>query len=201
MKIIATTAILSAAAFPAFAGGLTQPQPEPVIAAPVAPAPVYSGADWTGGYVGAQLSYGDLNADTGVVDDGASGVVGGLNAGYLYDFGKFVVGGELSANAADLDFDSGNGSIDSLTQAKLKMGYDAGRTLLYGTIGAAYADGTIGGVGANDFGYEVGAGIDYMVTENVSVGGEVTYNRFDDFDGTGTDIDATTVGANVAYHF
>ncbi|WP_099826526.1 outer membrane protein [Oceaniglobus indicus] len=208
MKIFATTAIATLIGFPALAGGLNTPQPDPVIQQPVL-APVMNTGDWTGGYVGAQLGYGNLNGDglanvggnNRVFDSDGDGALGGVYGGYLYQQGNFVYGGELSLNAANLDFDNNLGSIDQLHQLKFKAGYGTQRTLVYGTIGAAYAKGDIAGRSADDFGYEIGAGIDYMVNDRVSIGTEVTYNKFDDFDNTGIDFDTTTIGANVAYRF
>jgi opacity protein-like surface antigen len=197
MKTLAfATAAASLIALPVLAGNLAPVVTEPYIQPAPQIAPAFTGTDWTGGYVGANIGYGNLGGD----EDG-SGAVGGLQAGYLYDFGTFVLGGELGLNAANLDFDSGNGQIDSLTTLKMKAGYDAGRTLVYGTLGAAYADGEVNNVSANDTGYLVGAGFDYLLTDSVTVGGEVNYNKFDNFDGTGLDLDATTVGVNVNYRF
>ena len=46
---------------PAMAGGMATPIVEPTIA-PAAPVVMQRGGDWTGGYVGAQLGYGDVSA-------------------------------------------------------------------------------------------------------------------------------------------
>ena len=40
-----------------------------------------------------------------------------------------------------------------------------------------------------------------MVTENISVGGEVLYQRVDDFDDTGLDVSGTSIQAKVSYRF
>ena len=72
--------------------------------------------------------------------------------------------------------------------------------LIRGTVGGAYAEANVGRSLA-DWGWLAGAGIDYMVGSNVSVGGELLYHRFDDFDGAGSDIKATTPVARMSYHF
>ncbi|WP_226780719.1 outer membrane protein [Oceaniglobus trochenteri] len=197
MKFLTTTAIAALVSAPALAGGMNAPEPEAVIPAP-APviAPAFSGGDWTGGYVGANLAYGGANQDV----DG-NGAVGGVQAGYLYDFGQFVLGGELGLNAADVEFDGGAGNADTLHTLKLKGGYDVGRTLIYGTVGAAQSSGTYLGTDYDETGYLLGAGVDYMLTDSVSLGGEVNHSRFEDINGTGDDIGITTVGANVNYRF
>ena len=50
-------------------------------------------------------------------------------------------------------------------------------------------------------GWFAGGGYEYLVTDNVSVGGEVLYHEFDDFDNSGTDVDATTVQARATFRF
>ncbi len=194
MKILATTAVLAVIAAPAFAGSVSVPVQEPVV---IAPAPIYqANDDWTGGYVGAQLGYGQL--DTPANGD-AEGVLGGVHAGYLYDYGNFVVGGEIDYNAADMEASVGTGQIEDLARLKLKAGYDLGRTLVYGQVGGAYAQGTLNGVEQDGTGYVVGLGTAYKVTDSVSIGGEVNYQEIQDF-GTG-DLNGTTATARVSFHF
>ncbi|KAF0677521.1 outer membrane protein [Profundibacterium mesophilum] len=218
MKYIALAAVAAVAAAPAFAGNVS---PAPVEAPVFTPAaPMAAGFNWTGAYAGAQVGYGALNLDFDGIEDeaneefnffddtDANGAIGGVNAAYLYDFGSFVAGAELALNAGNLDFDQDNndGSItnaevDSLHQLKAKFGYDAGRTLVYGVAGVAYAEADFNDISYEDTGYVVGVGVDYAITDNVIVGGEVNYNGFDDFDDTGIDADVTTVQAKVAYKF
>ena len=213
MKHIAILAISTLCAAPALAGNLSAPTPEATIYAPPTQiATAFSGTDSSGGYVGLRLGYGDTigfgdvdgngtvnAADRAMMD--ASGAVGGVQMGYLYDFGAYVMGAELGLNAANIDFPGGNGSVDALHTLKLKAGLDRGRTLFYGTLGAAYVKGSLGGVNYNDTGYTVGLGVDYMVNNQVSVGGDVSHHRFNDIDGRGVNLGLTTVSASVNYHF
>lgn len=188
-SIIAAVAA-TAVAGPVFAGSYEPAPVEPVIATP-APAPVYTGSDWTGGYVGGSLGYGDLKAD----GDSGDGTVYGLQGGYDYDFGSFVLGGELDYQASDVSISGVD--VDSMTRLKLKAGYDAGPALIYGVVGAARADTDLG----DDTGWVYGAGVDYKVSEKVSVGGEYLYHQIDDFNGTGTDLEGGTLSARVNYRF
>ena len=194
-KTMIAAVAVSAVAAPAFAGSYQQAPADPVVPAP-APAPVFSGSDWTGAYAGASLGYGDLTADTPTAGDvDADGTVYGLQAGYDYDFGTFVLGGELDYSATDLDF---NGTdLDSITRLKVRAGYDAGQTLVYGVAGAAHAESDLG----DDNGWILGVGADYKLTDDVTVGGEYLYHQFDDFDDTGVDIDGSTLAARVNYRF
>ena len=92
MKHIAALAVGSALMAPlaAFAGGVSQPVPEPVVAAPVVT--VAPTTNWTGFYGGASLGYGDINTNTNIAN--GSGVIGGILGGYRYDFGNWVAGAE-----------------------------------------------------------------------------------------------------------
>ncbi len=202
MIATAATSIAALAAAPALAGNITPPAPDPVIAAP-APAPAAPVSyDWTGAYGGVQLGWGMLNADGGGLDEDGDGVIGGITAGYDWDLGNYVVGVGLDYNAANIETDPGNATLDALGRARVRAGFDTGNWLIYGTGGAAYADASIVGTGAeSDWGWFAGAGAEYRVNQNLSVAGEALYHRFDDFDSTGVDLDTTTLQARVLYRF
>jgi len=190
-----TTAIATVAAFmaaPALAGNVTEPAPEPVVAAP--PAPVTP--DWTGFYGGGQLGWAWVDTNVGGVD--GDDIIGGIVAGYDYDFGNWVVGGGLDYDFADVDLSGTNVALENVFRAKLRGGYKIGRGLAYGTGGYAYAD--TNNLGSDD-GWFIGGGYEHLVTDNISVGGEVLYHEFDNFDGSGIDVDATTLQARATYRF
>lgn len=196
MKRITTSALVLAGlaiSAPAFAGNLSAPAPEPVV---YAPTPVVAtGADWTGGYAGLSLGYGwgdDVANDS---DD----MVYGLFGGYDYDFGQFVLGGELEYSATDMEND--DMSIDDMTRLKVRAGYDMGSTLIYGVVGAVYANADIAGSSYSDTGVTYGIGMDYAVTDMINVGAELLQNDFDEFDDSGEDLSATTLGARVSFRF
>jgi outer membrane immunogenic protein len=182
-----TAALLTGAtamAGAAQAGSLQDPIVETPVAAP-APAPVYSG-DWTGFYTGLQLGYADVDGQG--ANDGSDNSYG-FHAGYDYDFGSFVLGGELDYDKTDIDIGSGAGSVDSVARLKVKGGYDLGKTLIYGTAGVARADTSFG----NETGPFAGIGVAYKVTDRYTIGAELLEHRFSDVGGTaGNDVDATT---------
>lgn len=158
------------------------------------------GTDWTGGYVGVQLGYGDVDTNGAGLD--GDGAIGGIHAGYRWDFGNYVVGAEIDYDITNIGLGGATGELDSVARAKLKAGFDGGQVLYYGTLGAAYADATVGGAGLSDSGYIVGAGVDYQLTNNWVLGGEVLYHDFgSNFDGSGVEIEATTVQARLSYNF
>ena len=194
--ILATATLISG---PAFAGGLNEVAPEPMLAPVEAPMQTSVDGDWSGAYVGAQLGYGDIDSN-GAGADG-NGTIGGLHAGYRNDFGKFVAGAELDYDVADIDLGATGDTLDNVARLKFMGGLDLGRSLLYATAGAAYADATVGGIEASDNGYFVGVGMDYAVSDRFTVGGEYLMHKFDDFDGSGVDLDADTIKAKVSFTF
>ncbi|AHM05344.1 outer membrane protein, putative [Roseibacterium elongatum DSM 19469] len=196
---VAGIAAASLAAVPALAGGVAEPAPEPAYVPTPAPMPV--SADWTGFYAGGQLEYGQAEADGPTLDEDENGALYGLFGGYRYDFGDIVLGAELDLNAADIDIDN-VGALDSVQRLGVEAGYDAGPALLYATAGAAYATiDAAGGGTLEDDGYFYGVGMDYAVTDSVTVGAELLHHTFDDFDNTGIDAAATTFGINAALRF
>lgn len=193
-KILTGTAAIAMVSTPVFAGSLSDPEPTPVIT----PAPIAQpvGTDWTGGYAGVQLGYGGLDAGGDTDED----LLYGVQGGYQYDFGNFVVGAEADYNRTNFDLGGGD-ALDNMARLKGRVGFDAGRAMIYATGGAAFGNATLGGTSYSDTGYFYGAGIDYLVTDQISVGGEITHNQFNEFAGSGTDLDATTFAARVNYKF
>lgn len=189
----------TAIAAPAFAGSI-QPAPmEPMIQAP-APVAMTMGRDWTGGYAGLQLGY----ADVGTSIDGLEGddMIGGLTAGYDWQFGNFVAGVGVDADIADIGVGTvpglGDLTLERVYRLKARAGYSFGDGLLYATGGGVGAD--IDGLGY-DTGYFIGAGYEHMVTNNISLGGEVLYHEFDNFKDSTVDVDATTFQIRANYRF
>lgn len=198
MKTIAALLTTVALTAPAFAGGPIAVADEPVIV-PAAEPYVAPGVDWTGGYVGAQLGYGDVDSNGGGLD--GYGWLGGLHAGYRWDLGNWVAGGELSYDTASIDLGAGADQLDDVTALKLTAGREIGNSLVYGALGAAHANATVGGTELSDTGLVYGVGFDHAVNERWTVGGEVLQHNFDDFDASGVDLDATTLKAKVALRF
>lgn len=178
----------------AFAGSLSD-APVEVPVAPPPPAPVAISGDWTGFYTGLQLGYADVDGP-GTLDGSDNSF--GFHAGYDYDFGSWVVGGEIDYDKTDVDLDGGAANLDSVARLKIKGGYDLGRTLIYATAGAARADTSVG----NETGPFAGLGVSYQVTDRYTVGAEVLEHRFDDLGGVaGNDVDATTITVRGALRF
>lgn len=197
IRMIAAALVASTAlAGMAQAGGPTEVAPEPAVAP--APAPVVApAADWTGGYVGAQLGYGDMGAPGTALD--GDGFLGGVHAGYRMDFGQIVAGAELSYDRADIAL-NGGAKLDDVTRLKLTAGYDLGPALLYGAVGAVRGSVDTGAGSVSDNGWLAGVGMDYALTDQWTVGGEVLNHKFNNFGGL-SDVDVTTVQARVGFRF
>lgn len=175
-------------AAPVLAGSPTPAAVEPAVQVPVA---VPLTGDWTGGYVGGQIGFGK-------VDGGLSGddVIGGLTMGYDHDFGQWVLGAGLDYDWADIN--AGGNTLENMARLKLRAGYDMGPGLIYATAGAARAEfDTLG----SDNGYFAGVGYEHMITDKISVGGEVLYHNFDNFNGSGTDVETTTAQVRASFRF
>ncbi|SFR17277.1 outer membrane protein [Poseidonocella sedimentorum] len=193
--LIATLAMSTALMTPALAGGLDDPEVEAPVAAPVVPVAV--GTDWTGFYAGGQV--GMLNGEVDAVDADGDGTIYGLHAGYNYDFGSYVLGGEFDYDwGDDIDLD-GAATIDSVARLKLKAGYDAGPALIYATAGAAQLG--VDELDDNQTGSFYGAGVSYLATDNIMIGGEVLKHDFNDLDDVDEDADATTFSLRASYKF
>ncbi|WP_371225331.1 outer membrane protein [Roseovarius sp. 2305UL8-3] len=195
MKTLITPIIAAAvlATGPALAGSPAPVADEPPVVFNNTPAP--SSPDWTGFYVGGQLGW--AGVDTNVAGVDGDDFIGGLVAGYDYDFGNWVVGGGIDYDFADINL-GGAADLESVWRAKLRGGYKLGNGLAYATAGYAQAD--TDNLGSDD-GYFVGAGYEHLITQNFSLGGEVLYHEFDNYNGTTTDVEATTVQLRGTFRF
>lgn len=197
-KILAA-ALAVATAAPAFAGSLSQPAVDNSAVAPaIDPIDLMDAqmsTDWTGGYIG--LGLGSTNVGGDVDGDGTTL---GLHAGYNMDLGDFVVGGELAYNPMDVEFDGGAGDFTSMT-AKVRGGYDMGTVLPYVSLGVQRGTIDTAGGDLTDTGMVYGVGVDYMLNQSMVLGGELSRASYDDFDGTGADVDTTTLGVRLSMKF
>jgi len=178
---------------PALAGSPAPAAEDPPLVLDTAPAP--SSPDWTGFYAGGQLGWANVDTNSPGVD--GDDFIGGLVAGYDYDFGNWVVGGGVDYDFADINL-GGAADLENVWRAKLRGGYKIGNGLAYGTAGYAQADtDTLG----SDDGYFVGAGYEHLITQNFSLGGEVLYHEFDNYNGSTIDVEATTVQLRGTFRF
>jgi outer membrane immunogenic protein len=146
-----------------------------------------------------------LVTDGGSTGPTDKSVIGGFQIGHNWQFGSWVLGIEhqfqfshlqqtmtiVNPVGALVPGDAFTAKVDNLNATKAKVGWAWNRALLYATGGleTGFVDGSAsyvarpGGSPALTFsdnnkfhvGYTVGAGLDYAVTERVSVGVEYRY--------------------------
>lgn len=197
---ILLTSLFAAPAFAADLGVVSQPAPAAFEAA---------SQNWTGFYAGifGGVSTGDfeygLDAPAPIppgvgFDVNGGGGIAGIQVGADYQFDQFVVGAvadiALSNHRAELSVSLGGPAVDlssTLTYMgtiRARAGFTFDNLLAYAHGGVAFgkteqefAGAAIPGLDdVNRVGFTVGAGIEYAVTENISLQTEYAYTSFDD---------------------
>ena len=158
---------------------------------------------WTGGYVGMSAGYAwlrDVDRQfTPALHDKGQDWIAGVHAGYLFGAGNFVAGAEVEANRLDINYELFNFiKITESVAVKAKVGYAWNRFLFTGHAGGAYV-GT--NVGLEDWGMVYGAGIDFALTDQFTVGGQYSRFAFKRFDNTLIDAKIDLLTARVGVKF
>lgn len=201
------------------------PGPLAIIPAAIDPAAI---SDFNGFYAGAAVtsSAGDMYEPTTFGDGSIAmeyfydfeGVGGAVYAGYNIVSSPvgFFYGGEIAYGMPAAPYDVVNGpaeigDVDSLLTLHGRFGYVSGPLMYYGLAGYAmgeiscdscdgYLNGTLNG-------YVAGAGVEYMITNSLSVRGQ--YEHFElsgaeGFDGmydSSVDLSANVMSVGLNYHF
>ncbi len=181
--------------------------------------PIYRPQIWEGLYLGGNLGA-DFISASGASDE--VGVIGGVHAGYNWQFGSFVSGFEIDSSlksAAPARGASGafsaEGQQDWITSMRLRLGYAPGSTLFYLTGGFAVGNLDVGLSGPGFAsrkeeiigGYTLGAGIEMKFAPSISGRVEALHHNFGEQTveftaGTvKTDVEFTTVRAGLTWHF
>lgn len=185
-------AVLFGFASPTFAGS---PDTTVAYVAPVAPAAATI-TDWSGFYVGGMASF-----DSGTREYDDSGFLYVLDpataygafAGYNFQRGSFVYGGELAYSGAGItvgDFPDENYTF--FADLKARAGYVLGDALIYGVVGAS-ATSFATSFDYPSSGFSYGAGLDYLVTDSLFVGAEYLVRDMSGFRDDDSGIEARTV--------
>jgi outer membrane immunogenic protein len=189
--------------------------------APPPAAPLFT---WTGLYVGLQGGYGFSSfVNGGSLAGNPSGGLIGVTGGYNYQIApQFVVGGEVDFAFAGISGSqnywgvAAYGSVNNILTARLRGGYVWDRALIYVTGGFAGSSNTLAlnswGFSGNQTtfqaGWALGAGVEYMITPNISAKGEYLYTStgsspYFDYSRWSTESGVTmsTIKGGVNYHF
>ena len=190
--LLSAAAVLVAA--PALAADL------PRAAEPVAPAYIAPTAfNWTGFYAGLHAGYGfsgRFGSNRGDNISGASGFIGGAQVGYNYQIDPLVIGIEGDISYANThkkrSYYLSNGAFDGTQKGELtwkgsitpRIGYAIDRLMPYIKGGVAFGETKLKttGFGVPDgsqsktlWGWTVGAGVEYAVTDNITTKIEYDY--------------------------
>jgi outer membrane immunogenic protein len=205
-------AILAATAAALMAGAAVAADlprgPMPYYSAPYSAPAVYS---WAGWYAGVNLGYEWARVDGSPGPANPRGVAGGLQGGYNWQFGQFVLGGEtdLQLTGADDTFAPWKFSNPWFGTLRARAGYAMNNVLLFGTGGLAYGDVKAENAGATEthtsLGWTAGAGMEVGFTPHWSAKVEYLYmdlgNRTSSLTGTDLDLRASILRFGVNYRF
>jgi outer membrane immunogenic protein len=165
--------------------------------------------DWTGFYVGAHVGGGWGSANS----TDLSGIVGGIQGGYLMQQGQFVMGLEGEIGIANIDGSRGviDSSIDSLGSARARVGFAVDQFLIYGTGGFGFGDVEVSDPISRDdqwnLGWVLGIGVEAALNHNWSARVEAFHYDLGSSSyvlATGNrkvDVDANVIRAGVNYRF
>jgi outer membrane immunogenic protein len=152
---------------------------------PAFPAAPFSGYNWNGFYVGLNLGY-QWGSVTNWGGGTPSGVMGGGQAGYNWQYGQYVFGLEtdLQASAAEGTFAAYKFANPWFGTVRGRAGYAMNNVLFYLTGGLAYGGGRVEFGTASEtqthLGWTMGGGVEVGLTPNWSAKAEYLYVRLDD---------------------
>jgi outer membrane immunogenic protein len=185
----------------------------PVLAADLSPPaePVQvlpQGFDWSGFYIGVNAGYGfagSFEDRVGINLDNADGFVGGVQAGYNASFDPLVLGIEGELDYANISDQNGifEGNLNWRGSLTPRLGFAVEQFMPYIKGGVAFGSVEIKTPGVSDdqvlVGWTIGAGAEYLITNNVSVRAEYNYTDLnsDNFAVTGGVIEAGYHGSDV----
>lgn len=196
LALVAATSATRAADIP----GMSRPY--------AAPAAVYSAYNWMGPYVGANLGYqwGDV---TNNLTQPAGGSLG-VQAGYNWQSGQLVIGGEadLQISNADDVLAPWKFSNPWFSTARARVGYAWNNVLFYGTGGLVFGGLELDSAGLTQsrtrYGWTIGAGAEVGLTPNWTAKVEYLYFDLVDRDyfiGTSNGLESSLLRMGVNYKF
>lgn len=181
-------------------------------------------AQWSGFYVGGHLggalgSTGTDGSDLG--DVSTDGFAGGILGGYNIQLGSIVAGVEADVAWANISGDDSAGGLEAtaghdwLGSLRGRLGYATENWLLYATAGFAFTEFNVDLIDAGTHlkdsarpnGFVYGGGVEYSISPQLSLRGEVLRYSFEDMDfeipsgAFSADPDVTTVRAGLSLRF
>jgi outer membrane immunogenic protein len=140
---------------------------------------------WSSFYVGGSVGYGllsdvDYSFAPPLVSEGKDWLFG-VHAGYLHQFGNFVVGLEGEYQRLDIQFEGLPVFAEDAWTIKARAGLAFDRWLITGHGGGSYVTTNIG---LEDWAWVAGVGVDYAVTDHIVLGASYSHMRSDSYDDT-----------------
>jgi len=166
-KMLLTAVVVGLAGSAAMAGS-----PEPYVEYVHMPPPEPE-TRWDGVYVG--LLGGVLTGEVAELQTEFDATTYGGFAGFNFQDGDMVYGVEVALQTGRLSIPE-TVDLDILFDAKARVGYSFGDALVFGSGGYSNLDADECCYQAS--GWNLGAGIDYALTEKFFVGGEYVYRSF-----------------------
>ncbi len=177
----------------------------PLMRTAVPPYPTYN---WVGPYIGVNLGYQWGSATNGGASP--SGFMGGVQGGYNWQLGQFVIDVEsdLQASNADDMFAAWKFSNPWFGTIRGRVGYAMSNVMLYATFGLAYGGGTVelGGLSESNthVGWAAGGGMEIGLTPNWSAKAEYLFVDLSNqhyvlFGNTGFESNILRLGANYRF--
>jgi outer membrane immunogenic protein len=165
------------------------------------------GGNWDGLYVGGFAGWagGDVDVTDGPEDIfDIDGWLIGAALGANFSLGNGIVAGVVGDIAwSDIGNDDFDFNVNWVGSLRGKLGFDAGAFLPYLTAGLAVAGTDWDGIENTHFGWTAGAGVEYAVSEELSVDLLYRYSDYGPQEYAGTDYEGqthqVTVGLN--WHF
>jgi len=169
--------------------------------------PPYPTYNWVGPYVGLNLGY---QSGTATHAGDLNGITGGLQGGYNWQFGTFVVGAETDVQGSDADgrFAASQFSNPWFGTLRGRVGYAADSVMVYATFGLAYGGGRVETNGVREasthLGWAGGGGMEVGLTPNWSVKAEYLFVDLSDrryvlFGNTGFQSNILRLGVNYRF--
>lgn len=166
------------------------------------PATTSYAEDWAGAHVGLSVSASNGAQDIGIISFPAEGTTTSLFGGYDWQTGNLVFGGELALHSNDIGLTGFPAiSYNRLTDLKGRIGYAAGRALIYGVIGYSWAEYQNGPAFFDDLdGTAYGIGAEFLVSEKVFSGVEYLHRDLNHANaGVITDISTVTLRVGMKF--
>jgi outer membrane immunogenic protein len=183
-KLLLSAAATLLVAGPASAADLAVKAPPPGAA--------FIASPWDGLYVGGNVGYGETSFDVTATGFGTlasvhgNGVVGGFQAGYNKQYGTFVLGLETDFDLTSIENTTAGVSskLPWFGTTRTRLGFLINPALLlYGTGGVAYGrvEESVPGASVKipGVGWAAGAGLQYALTPQWSIGAEYLHIELD----------------------